>query len=108
MGLVVAVLAVATALATDLGGRRLGRLARCTGPIGGLLLLASGVYLTYYGAHELGQRDGSGSDPVLDAGGRLRQALTDHVQTLGPGALTLALGLMVAGSFAVARGRSRR
>ncbi len=109
MGSVVALLAVTTALAQRSKARPFRHLARYTAPAGGVLLLAVGAYVAWYGAYEIRVRaGGSPADPLIERGGSLQAALARRVDALGPTGVALvlaalALGVLVAG----ARGRQR-
>jgi cytochrome c-type biogenesis protein len=97
MGLVVAVLAVAAALAgTALVGafrRALPYVTRA----GGALLLVTGAYVGHYGYHELRVRhlDGSAQDPVLRTVATVPAALADRLATVGPVPLLIVLVVLL-------------
>ena len=108
MGLVVGTAAVGVALArTSLIGR-IRRTGRFLPRLGGALLLLAGGYVTWYGTWELRVlHGGAGTDPVVDAAGRLQQWMAGNAQTLGAlgflGVLAALLLLAV-----LPRGRERR
>ena len=108
MGLVVATVAVAVALANDSLVTRLRRSGAWVPRISGVLLVAAGAYVAYYGAWELRVLGGaSGDDPVIDAAARLQRIAVDAVQALGPGGW-LVVALVVLGVGLAGRHRRRR
>ncbi|GHH30469.1 cytochrome c biogenesis CcdA family protein [Lentzea cavernae] len=82
MGLVVTVLAVAGSLLAP----RVRTLLPHVGRIGGVVLVAVGAYVTYYGVYELRLflTGGSAIDPVVRAAGRFQNTLVQIVAALGP------------------------
>lgn len=108
MGLVVGVLAVAAALAQGSAARLLRRLLPHAERIGGLLLVAAGGYVAWYGIYELRvYAGGSATDPVVDAAGQVQVTLAQWVDRLGPLPLVLVLFALVAGAVTVSRSRRR-
>ncbi|OLF16641.1 cytochrome c biogenesis protein CcdA [Actinophytocola xanthii] len=98
MGLVVAVLAVATALA---GTALVGALQRALPYVtraGGALLVLTGAYVGYYGFHELRvlHLGGSPGDPVLGAVGEAQAELADLLLAVGPVPLVVTLLVLLA------------
>ncbi|UVS77690.1 cytochrome c biogenesis CcdA family protein [Actinokineospora sp. UTMC 2448] len=97
MGLVVAVLAVAAAFSVNTGVRRV--LPHVNRVVGGLLVLA-GLYVAYYGVHELrvAHADADPDDPIIAAAGNVQATLAEWVDAAGPWpfavALTLGVGLI--------------
>jgi len=79
MGLVVTVLAVATALASDAVTRKARSLLPHVSRLGGVLLVLVGLYVAYYGVYELRLFLGGAdpADPVVDAAGRLQGLLVE-------------------------------
>lgn len=110
MALVVGVLAVATALAGSAVTRGARRLMPHVNRISGVLLLVVGLYVAYYGVYELRLYlgDGSASDPVVDAAGRLQGALAGWVDRIGPVPLLMALAGLVLGAVLLTRRRARQ
>lgn len=101
MGLVVATAAVAVALArTSLVGR-LRRIGAAVPRIAGLMLIASGSYVAYYGWWEIRTLQGSATtdDPVITTAQDFQQHLADTIDRLGLLGITalLACCLIVAG-----------
>jgi cytochrome c-type biogenesis protein len=109
MGLVVGTAAVAVSLARDGIVRRLraagGLLVRPTG----VLLVAAGGYVAWYGAWELRMLQfGAGADPVVETAGRLQRWLADTTQSVGAwGFLAILLALLLA-AVALWRRRSHQ
>jgi len=112
MGLVVATAAVAVALArTSLVGR-LRRAGAAVPRVAGLMLIASGGYVAYYGWWEIRTLQGAATtdDPVITNAAAIQRYVADTIDRLGlPGvAAGLALCLLIAGLTGVLRRRSRR
>ncbi|TDO30430.1 cytochrome c biogenesis protein CcdA [Kribbella sp. VKM Ac-2527] len=108
MGLVVATAAVAVALArTSLIGR-LRRAGAAVPKIAGLLLIASGGYVAYYGWWEIRtlRGDSTTDDPVIDTASAIQHYLANTIDRLGlPGIATLLALVLVIAGLAWARGR---
>lgn len=107
MGLVVAVLATAVALAQQAVVAQARRLLPYVNRLSGLLLLVAGLYVAYYGWYELRVfGGGDASDPVVDAArdvqGRLARMAADT------GARTLLLVLLAVVAVGVVLERLRR
>ncbi len=101
MGLVVATAAVAITLArTSLIGR-LRRIGAAVPRTAGLLLIASGGYVAYYGWWDIRtiRGDATAGDPIISTASTIQQALANTIDRLGlPGlAALLALVLILAG-----------
>jgi hypothetical protein len=111
MGLVVATAAVAVALArTSLIGR-LRRAGAAVPRVAGLMLIASGGYVAYYGWWEIRTLQGATTtnDPVITAAQNLQQHLVGTVDRLGlPGMAALLALCLVAAGIARALGRRRQ
>lgn len=85
MGLLVGLAAVAVALARRGVVTRLRRTGRWVPRAGGVLLLAVGLYVAWYGAWELRVLGGDDpADPVIEAAARLQRTLAGWVRTLAP------------------------
>lgn len=85
MGLLVGVAAVAVALARRGLVTGLRRSGRWVPRVAGLLLLAVGAYVAWYGAWELRVLGGDDpADPVIEAAARIQRTLADWVRTLTP------------------------
>lgn len=110
MGLVVAVLAVAAALASTAVAGGIRRVLPYVPRIGGALLLVTGAYVGYYGYYELRlfHGDGDPSDPIVDAAGEIQSTLVGWVDTIGPVPMLITLAVLVCGGMLVARRRRTR
>ncbi len=110
MGLVVAVLAVAAALASTAVATGIRRVLPYVPRIGGVLLLVTGAYVGYYGYYELRLFHGGGdaSDPVVDAAREIQSTLVGWLDALGPVPVTVALAALVAGGVLLTRRRRAR
>lgn len=108
MGLVVAVLAVAAALARAAVATGIRRLLPHIGRIGGGLLVVTGAYVGYYGFYELRLNNGGGNatDPIVDLAATVQTALSDWMQATGPIPIVVALAILVGGGLLL-RHRSR-
>jgi cytochrome c biogenesis protein CcdA len=120
MGLVVGVTAVAVALVQAsvsgpvegrrggwMGVNRVRRLFGVVPRLGGAVLLASGLYVAYYGWYELRlveNRRLAGRDPIVAAAGDVQRWLSDLVG--GVGAIPLVLVLAALVIFAALRRRT--
>lgn len=93
MGLVVAVLAVAAALASTAVVNGLRRAMPYVTRAGGVLLVLTGAYVGYYGYYELRlfHLGGSAQDPVVAAAGSVRSVLAGWLDAVGPVPLVVAL-----------------
>lgn len=108
MGLVVAILATAVALARDAVVARARRLLPHVNRLSGLLLVVAGLYVAYYGWYELRVfGGGDASDPVVDAARELQGRLARLASETGARTLLLVLlGLVAVAAVAgVVRGR---
>jgi cytochrome c biogenesis protein CcdA len=94
MGLVVTLVAVGGALLGEAGRGRV----RGVGTVpNGLLVMAVGLYLSWYGSYELRlSHGGAAGDPVVDGAGRVQNCLGGLIDRAGPGALAGALLALVA------------
>ncbi|NVN49797.1 Mercury resistance probable Hg transport protein [Mycolicibacterium hippocampi] len=111
MALLVGVLATAIALAA---GPVTNWLRGATGHlnrIGGVLLLAAGAYVAYYGVYELRViGGGSASDPLIEAAARVQEAMSAAVGAIGilPLLVLLVVIIGAAGVFRWRRVARRR
>lgn len=103
MGLVVTALAVAGSVLAP----QVRKLLPHVGRIGGVVLIAVGAYVSYYGVYELRLflANGSAMDPVVRAAGRFQSTLVQIVATLGP--WPFAVVLIVAGAWWLNRRRRK-
>lgn len=110
MGMVVAVLAVAAALASTAVAAGIRRVLPYVPRIGGVLLLVTGAYVGYYGYYELRLFHGGGAaaDPVVDAARELQATLVGWLDGLGPVPVVVVLAVLVAGGVVLARRRRAR
>lgn len=109
MGLVVAVVSVATALARDTVAARLRRALPYVTRASGALLVLAGAYVTYYGWFELRVFSGAApEDPLVGTATDLQADLSRWLQGLGPGWVAAALALLLAAGAATAVWRARR
>jgi cytochrome c biogenesis protein CcdA len=97
-GLLVGVLAIAVAFASSALIDRMRRILPYVNRISGALLVAVGLYVGYYGFYEvrLFVLNGSPTDPVIAAAGRLQGGLAGWVHQHGAWPLALALALALA------------
>lgn len=109
MGLVVAVLAVAAALAGTAVTAGIRRLLPHVPRVGGVLLVVTGAYVGYYGYYELRlfHAGGDPTDPVVDSAGEIQSTLVGWVDAIGPVPMLLALAGLLSGGVLLARRRSR-
>lgn len=96
MGLAVGTVAVTVALARDGLVGRIRRFGAVLPRVGGVLLVAAGLYVAWYGAWELRVlHAGAGTDPVVDAAGRLQRWLATSAAAIGASGFLVALVAMV-------------
>ena len=100
--LVVGVLAVAAALSSAAVADRMRRIVPYVNRISGVLLLAVGLYVAYYGLYEvrLFTAYGSPDDSVIAAAGRLQGAIAGWVHRHGAWPWMLALALLLVAALA--------
>lgn len=112
MGLVVGTLAVSVALAQAGLVTRVRLLLPYVSRVSGGLLVVAGLYVAYFGWYELRVfAGGSAEDPVVDAALQVQGTLARAVSGLAPGAVALALVVLVglgAGATVLARVSRRR
>jgi len=99
MGIVVGVLAVAAALASDAMITRIRSSQRWLDRITGGLLVLVGLYVAWYGAYELRVYGGAdAADPVIEAAGRVQNQLSSWINSTPPAAWAglVALAAIVA------------
>jgi cytochrome c biogenesis protein CcdA len=102
--LVVGVLAVATASASSALVNRLRRVLPYVNRISGVLLVAVGLYVGYYGLYEvrLLSSRGNPSDSMIVAAGRIQGMLAGWVHRHGAGPWILAFAVLMAGALVAA------
>jgi cytochrome c biogenesis protein CcdA len=83
--LVVGALSVAAAMTSSTVADRMRRIVPYVNRIGGALLIAVGLYVSYYGLYEVRLFTGNGNpeDPVIAAAGRLQAAIAGWVHQHG-------------------------
>lgn len=109
MGLVVALLSLAVALARAAAVARLRRLLPYVSRISGALLVLAGAYVAYYGWYELRVFSGAATeDPVIGAATAVQGAVTGWLESVGVARIALALALLVAVTLGLRRLRSAR
>lgn len=109
MGLVVGAAALAVALARESLVRKARRTAPVIGRIAGGLLVLTGAYVAWYGWYEIRVlRGGDGSDPVIDAAGRVQTAISNGVDNLGAAVVTAVVLVLLAAAVAGTMLRRRR
>lgn len=112
MALLVGVLAITVALAGAQAMTTMRKVLPYVSRLSGLLMVLAGLYVGYYGVYELRLffGDGDADDPIVEAAGRIQQALARWVDDIGAVPLTVVGGVMIAivASLAIARRRSAR
>jgi cytochrome c biogenesis protein CcdA len=112
MSITVGVAALAVALAGSSASAALRRVLPYVGRIAGVIVLLTGLYVTYYGYYEIRLYfTGAGSDdPVIRAAGAIQSWLVHQVEAVGAWPLLGVAAALVAAGLAwraLARGRSR-
>ena len=105
MGLLVGAAALAVALARPAALTGLRRFGPALSRIGGVVLLAAGGYVAYYGWYEL---SGGVDDPIVAAAQHLQQALVRTVETAGTAWIAVSFALLLIGALAARAVRVRR
>ncbi|MEV4314745.1 cytochrome c biogenesis CcdA family protein [Actinocrispum sp. NPDC049592] len=110
MTLVVGVLAVSVALASNAVTTGIRRILPHVNRIGGAILVLAGLYIGYYGVYELRLFHGSGSaeDRIVDGAGQVQALLAEWVDQIGPVPLVAGLTVLVGTGVLLARLRTRR
>lgn len=100
-GLLVGALAIAVALARSALIDRMRRITRYASRISGALLVVVGLYVGYYGYHEvrLFGLNASAGDPVLTAAGRLQGTLAGWVHQQGAWPWLAVLAVVALGAL---------
>ena len=102
MGLIVAVLSLLVAFAQEAAVRKLRGVLPYVSRLSGVLLLAAGLYVAYYGWYEFRLLNGAADDdPVIRAFTEVQGAVTGHLIELGvlPVAAVLVLLLLLAAAL---------
>lgn len=111
MGLVIAILTVAVALAKSGIVHRFRALLPVMNRIAGGFLLVAGIYVAYYGWYEIRVLDGATSDPIVDRAIRIQTWLQNAIVPDDPWRFALVAGGVLAITVLVSRalrGRSGR
>jgi len=113
MAITVGVAALAVALAGSSTAGAIRRILPHVGRIAGVIVLLTGLYVTYYGYYEIRLffTDAGPNDPIIEAAASVQGWLARQVDTLGVWPLLAALAVLAAtavGWRAVARRRVRR
>jgi cytochrome c-type biogenesis protein len=96
MGVVIAILTVAVALAKSGVVQRFRNLLPVMNRIAGGLLLVAGAYVAYYGWYEVRVLNGSTSDPIIDRAVDLQTWLQNQVVPDDPISFTIRAALVLA------------
>ena len=110
LALVVGVLAVGIALTSTALVDRMRRLMPYVNRVSGVVLIAVGLYVSYYGLYEirLFSADGNPADPVIAAAGRLQGTLAGWVYRTSAWPWVVALAVLIAVTAALRLLRTRR
>jgi hypothetical protein len=103
MGLVIAILTVAVALAKSGIVHRFRALLPVMNRIAGGLLLVAGAYVAYYGWYEIRVLDGVTSDPIVDRAIRIQTWLQNTIVPDDPWRFAAIAGAVLAGTVLVSR-----
>ncbi|KAA0108349.1 cytochrome c biogenesis CcdA family protein [Mycolicibacterium sp. P1-5] len=110
LALVVGVLAVGIALTSTALVDRMRRLLPYVNRIGGIVLVAVGLYVSYYGRYEirLFSAQGNAADPVIGAAGRLQRGVAGWVYQTSGWTWVAMLAVLVVVSVLIRLRRSRQ
>jgi cytochrome c biogenesis protein CcdA len=110
LALVVGVLAVGIALTSTALVDRLRRLLPYVNRLSGVVLIAVGLYVSYYGLYEirLFSAQGNPADPVIAAAGRLQGAVAGWVYRTNAWTWVVVLAVLVAAAAVVGLRRRRQ
>ncbi len=110
LALVVGVLAVAIALTSTALIDRIRQLLPYVSRISGVVLIAVGLYVGYYGLYEirLFSADGNPADPIIAAAGRLQGTVAGWVYRTSAWPWVVALAVLVAAAAVLRVRRARR
>ncbi len=107
MGLVVALLSLAVALARGAVVGRLRRILPYVSRIGGGLLLLAGLYVAYYGWYQLRVFAGASTrDPIVGVMRAVQRTVAGWVAVMGAGWIALVLAVALAAAFGLWRSRT--
>jgi hypothetical protein len=96
MGVVIAILTVAVALAKSGVVQRFRNLLPVMNRIAGGLLIVAGAYVAYYGWYEIRVLNGATGDPIVDRAIELQTWLQNTVVPDDPVAFTIGAGIVLA------------
>jgi hypothetical protein len=112
MGVVIAILTVAVALAKTGVVRRVRNVLPAMNRIAGGLMLVAGAYVAYYGWYEIRVLNGATDDPIVDAAVELQTWLQNRIVPDDPIAFVTAavvvLVVVALGATVLRRRRTRR
>lgn len=110
LALVVGVLAVAIALTSTALIDRIRQLLPYVSRISGVVLIAVGLYVGYYGLYEirLFSADGNPADPIIAAAGQLQGTVAGWVYRTSAWPWVIALAVLVAAAAVLRLRRARR
>ena len=110
LALVVGVLAVGIALTSTALVDRMRQLLPYVSRISGVVLIAVGLYVSYYGLYEirLFSADGNPADPIIAAAGRLQGTVAGWVYRTSAWPWVVVLAVLVAATAVVRLRRARR
>ncbi|GAA1408636.1 cytochrome c biogenesis CcdA family protein [Catellatospora coxensis] len=96
MAVIVGAIAVAVAAAQQTAIRWLRRAGAVVSRLGGVLMVAAGAYVAWYGWYEIRlYRGQTTADPVIDAAAAVQQWLSQTLDSAGPAAIAVTLALAV-------------
>ncbi|ORB53519.1 cytochrome c biogenesis CcdA family protein [Mycobacterium persicum] len=101
MAITVGVAALAVAFVGSSAAGVLRRILPALGRVAGLLLLLTGLYVTYYGYYEIRPyfTDADTEDPVIEAAGAVQTWLVQRVDSLGVWPLLAILAALLTGAL---------
>ncbi|WP_024440971.1 cytochrome c biogenesis CcdA family protein [Mycobacterium sp. UM_WGJ] len=101
MSITVGVAALAVAVAGSAASSALRRVLPYVGRVAGVIVLLTGLYVSYYGYYEIRLyfAEGDAHDPVVGAAGAVQSWLADQVDALGVWPLLGAIVALVAGAL---------
>ncbi|MEW2385925.1 cytochrome c biogenesis protein CcdA [Micromonospora sp. NPDC047707] len=109
MALVVGAVALAVALAKMSLVRGLRRAAPLISRTAGVLLIAAGGYVAWYGWYEISVfRGGTGNDPIIYNAAAIQAAVGGWLDRLGPTTIAITFVILLAAATAAALLRQRR
>ena len=109
MGIVVGVLAVATAMAQQSAAHFFRRAQAYITRISAVLLVVAGAYVAWYGIYDLRIYAGStADDPIVSRAAQIQNTLAGWVDDLGPWPFAIALLIVVAVPVALTFARRGR